>query len=84
MKEITVALEDEVYDRAIARASALRISVTAMIREFLGGPASAEPERDRMKALETETISRIRDRGVAFSASRRVSRDEIHDRNALR
>lgn len=84
MKEITVVVEDDVYDRVLARASSMRLSVPAMIREFLGGPAGAGSERDRMKALEAETIQRIRERGGAFSASLRVSRDEIHDRDALR
>jgi len=83
MKNITVTVDDDVYHRARVRAAELRTSVSAMFRRFLTDVAEEETKGEQLKRLERETIERIRYRG-GFSAAGRLSRDQIHDRHALR
>ena len=54
-----------------------------MVRKKLEGVAAEETEAERLKRLERETIYRIQARGGGFSASNRLSREQIHERNAL-
>lgn len=84
MKNITVSVEDEVYHRARIRAAELRTSVSAIVREKLIEVAAEESENERLKRLEKETLDRVRERGGTYSASKRLKRDELHDRDALR
>ena len=84
MKNITVSVGDEVYHRARVRAAELRTSVSAIVRKILEDVAAEETESERLKRLECETIDRIQARGRGFSASNRLSREQIHERNALR
>ncbi len=84
MKNITVSVGDEVYHRARVRAAELRTSVSAIVRKILEDVAAEETEAERLKRLECETIDRIQARGGRFSASNRLSRERIHERNALR
>jgi plasmid stability protein len=80
MRNITVSVDDEVYRRARVRAAELDTSVSAVVRELLTRFASEDTEFDRRLRLQRETLESIR----AFRASNRLSRDEAHDRNALR
>ena len=48
------------------------------------GRLEEESEVERLKRLERETIEGIRARGARFSASGRLPRERIHDRDALR
>ena len=86
MRNITVSVDDETYRRARIRAAELDTSVSAVVREMLKKFAQGRRERredfERRKALQEEMYARIRDRG--FSARDRLSRDELHDRDALR
>ena len=84
MKNITVSVEDEVYHRARVRAAERRTSVSAIVRKILKDLAAEETESERLKRLERETLDRIRARGGEFSAANRLTRDQLHDRNALR
>lgn len=84
MKNITVSVEDEVYHRARVRAAEQRTSVSAIVRKVLKEMSAEETESERLKRLEKETLDRIRARGGKFSAADRLTRDQIHDRNALR
>lgn len=80
MKNITVSLPDDVYRRARIKAAELDTSVSALVREFLMNLAADESDFDRRKRLQDEIIASIR----GFSAGDRLSREEIHDRNAVR
>ena len=84
MKNITVSVEDEVYHRARVRAAEQRTSVSAIVRKVLKEMSAEETESERLKRLEKETLDRIRARGGKFSVADRLTRDQIHDRNALR
>ena len=80
VKNITISLPDDVYRRARIRAAERDTSVTAMVREFLLRLDSADADFERGKALQEEVRARIEH----FRASGRLSRDEIHERDALR
>jgi hypothetical protein len=55
-------------------------SVSALVREFLTELAADESDFERRKRLQDEVIKSIR----SFSASDRLTRDEVHDRDAVR
>ncbi|MFT4234317.1 MAG: DUF6364 family protein [Microbacterium sp.] len=80
MKNITVSVPDDVYQRARVHAAENGTSVSRMVIDFLWTAA----DRD----LELEEAARKRDEIVAsikgFSATDRLSRDEVHERAALR
>lgn len=80
VKNITVSLPDDVYRRARVKAAELDTSVSALVREFLTKLAEGESDYERRKRLQDEVIASIR----AFSAEDRLSRDDVHDRNAVR
>jgi plasmid stability protein len=80
VKNITVSVPDEVYRRARVRAAARDTSVSALVREFLAGLGDEEPEFERRKRLQAEVLRSIR----GFTAAGRLSREEAHDRDALR
>ena len=84
MKNITVSVDDETYHRARIRAAEQCTSVSAIVREILNDMAAKETKDERFKRLERETIDSIRARGGRFSASKRLSREKLHERNALR
>ena len=76
VKNITVSLDDETYRRARIRAAELETSVSALVKRSLVGLAGSETEFERLEKLERT----LRDRVVAFRASDRLPRDEIHER----
>lgn len=80
MKNITVSLAEDLYHRARVRAAELGTSVTAVVREFLIEFAGGETDFERRKRLQDETIASI----GAFRAGDRLSREELHWRDALR
>ena len=84
MKTITVSVDNEVYHRARVRAAELRTSISALVRKTLEELAKEESDFDRSLREEKELIAKIQKRGNRFSASNRLSRDEVHDRHALR
>lgn len=52
-------------------------SVSALVKRFLSELASGESEFERLKREERALREQIKD----FSASDRLSRDEVHDRH---
>ena len=80
MKNITVSLPDEIYRRARIRAAERDTSVSALVREFLTGLGEEETEFERRKRLQHEVLSSIR----GFKAGDRLSRKQVHERNAVR
>jgi len=71
---------DEIYRKARVRAAARDTSVSALVREFLKSLGDEEPEFERRKRLQADVLRSIR----TFQAGDRLSRDEAHDRDALR
>ena len=80
MKNITVSVPDDVYRRARIRAAEKGTSVSALVRDQLEKIAVEDSEFERLKRLQDQVIDSIRE----FSAADRMSRDEVHDRDALR
>lgn len=80
MKNITVSLPDEVYRRARVRAAERDTSVTALVREFLTKLAQGESDWEHGKRLQREVLASIR----SFRAGDRLSREKVHQRDALR
>jgi plasmid stability protein len=80
VKNVTVSLPDEVYRRARIKAAQLDTSLSALVREFLTNLGQDGSEFERRKRLQEEVL-----RGVKrFRARDRLSRDEAHERNAVR
>ena len=80
MRNVTVSLKDEVYRRARVKAAELDTSLSALVRDFLISLGEEETDFEKRKRLQDEVLSSI----VAFRANDRMSRDEAHDRRALR
>ena len=80
MRNVTVSLPDEVYRRARIRAAELDTSVSALVRGYLTSLGDTTSEFERRKQLQADVLSSIR----AFRAGDRLSREAVHDRDALR
>ena len=76
MKNITVTVDDETYRRARMKAAERETSISAMVRDYLKDLANAETEFERLKRKEAAIRSTI----TGFSASDRLSREEVHER----
>jgi len=80
VKNITVSLPDEVYRRARRKAAERDTSVSSLVRAFLEEIAIEESDFERRKRLQNEVIASIKE----FRAGDRLTRDEVHGRNAVR
>jgi plasmid stability protein len=78
MKNITVSLDDDLYRRARVRAAELDTSVSALVKKYLSDLAGEETDFERRKRLQNEMFAKVKAR--RFSASDRLSRDEVHER----
>ena len=76
MRNITVSVDEEVYVRARVAAASRDTSVSALVKSYLQQLASEETETERLKRQEREIRSKI----LVFTASNRLSRDELHSR----
>jgi hypothetical protein len=82
MKNITVSVDDKVYHRARVWAAEQKTSVSAIVRKILEDLSQRKTEFERLKELEEKTLQGMK--GTPFSASDRLDRESLHDRNALR
>ena len=80
MKNITVAIDDETYRLARIRAAERSTSVSAMVREFLTSLTGTEPPREKLGDI----IGSIRAEGGGIDPSDNLTREELHDRYAVR
>jgi hypothetical protein len=76
MRNITVSVDDDIYKRARIAAAERDTSVSALVKAYLVQLASRETETERLKRQERE----IRNRIPAFTASDRLSREDLHSR----
>ena len=86
MKNITVTVDDEIYRRSRIKAAEAGASVSAVVRSFLRDwvQGSAESEFDRLERLQEVTLERIRSRGAGLDPDDNLSREELHERDAVR
>jgi len=78
MKNITVTVDDETYRRARVQAAQQDTSVSALVKRFLTELAAGETDTERLKREER----RWRERIGAFRAADRLSREDVHGRDA--
>lgn len=84
MKNITVSVDDSTYHRARVRAAELRTSVSAFVRKSLREFAMQETDFERAIRKERALIEKIHARSGRYSAASRLTRDQVHTRDALR
>lgn len=77
MKNITLAIEDGVLDRARLVAAERRTTVNAMVREFLTDVAGQEERRRNARAAIVELMRNSKGR---MRPDFRFDRDETHER----
>lgn len=75
MKNITLAVPDDVYRTARIRAAERGSSVSALVAEYLRSLTGGE-EFARLEAQQHRIQRQIRE----FRAADRIGRDEVHDR----
>jgi hypothetical protein len=80
VKNITVSIEEDLHRRARIRAAELDTSLSSVVRQFLIQFAGGETDFERRKRLQAETLASIEN----FRAGDRLTREEVHDRRALR
>jgi len=78
VKNHTVSLDDEVYQKARVAAAEKGASVSAFVRSLILEFVDGEDEFDRLTKLENELRSRI---GYFSASDRIIPRDEIYRRD---
>lgn len=76
MKNITVAVPDDVYRSARIRAAEAGTSVSALVAGYLEKLSRGDAEFARLADQQQRIISEIKQ----FRASDRIHRNEVHDR----
>ena len=76
MKNITVAVPDEVYRAARIRAAEEGRSISAMVAAYLRSLSDSGAEFARLEAEQRRIQAEI----TRFRAADRLARDEAHDR----
>lgn len=80
MKNVTVSLPEDVYRRARTKAAQRDTSLSRLVRDFLIKLGEEESDFERRRRLQDEVLASIE----RFRAGDRLSRDEAHERRALR
>jgi hypothetical protein len=80
VKNITVSIDEDLHRRARIRAAELETSLSSVVRDFLIHFAGGETDFERRKRLQTEVLATIDN----FRADDRLTREQVHDRRALR
>ena len=91
MKTITISVDDETYRLYQSRAEATGVSVEEWAGDKLASlspkpisDAEAESRRRQMGELLARIEARREAEGREFRPGKKLTRDELHDRNALR
>jgi hypothetical protein len=87
MKNITISVDDELYRQARIKAAERSESISSLFRAFLlrlTASPSPESEFERLQREEMELREEMRLRGHSLDPAHHLSRDELHDRHALR
>jgi hypothetical protein len=77
VKNITVSLDDETYRRARVAAAERDTSVSNLVKQFLVALGLPETAAERLKREEHA----LREKITRFSASGRLSRNALHERD---
>jgi plasmid stability protein len=80
MRNVTISLPDDVYRQARIKAAERDTSVSALVREYLVALGQETSDFERRKQLQKRTLGGI----ARFRAGDRLTRDRLHDRDAVR
>ena len=80
MKNLTVSVPEHVYRQARIKAAERDTSVSALVREFLMSLGEEESAFEGRKRLQDEVLASI----GSFRAGDRLTRDRVHERDAVR
>lgn len=87
MKNITVSLDETTYRKARIKAAEKSTSVSALVKDFLirlTDDGEGESEFERLQREEQELRAELWAAGLSLNPAHHLSRDELHDRHALR
>ena len=87
MKNITISIDDELYRQARMKAAEQSTSISALFKNFLVRLTvgeSAETEFQRLAREEQELFAELDAKGLGLNPAYNLTRDELHDRDALR
>ncbi len=89
MKNITIAIEDDIYRKARIKAAEQDTSISALVKNYLVRltactDAAATSEFERLAAREREMRAALLEAGKGLRSADNVSREKLHDRDALR
>ena len=87
MKNITISIDDDLYRQARMKAAEQSTSISALFKNFLirlTVSESAETEFQRLAREEQELRAELRARRIGLNPAENLTRDELHDRDALR
>ncbi len=84
MRNITIALDDDTYRRARVVAAQRDSSVSALVKRFLLSLAAESSGPKNLKEKQEFLLNSIWTRHAGFCASENLSREELHDRHAIR
>lgn len=87
MKNITISIDDDLYRQARMKAAEQSTSISALFKNFLVRltvSEAAETEFQRLAREEQELRAELRARRLGLKPDHNLSRDELHDRHALR
>ncbi|KAB2640334.1 MAG: hypothetical protein DVB25_04160 [Verrucomicrobia bacterium] len=86
MKNITIAVDDEIYRAARIRAAEQSTSISAMFKSFLmrlEESEGAESQFQRLQREEAELRTEMRAQRRSLNPAHNLSREELHARHAL-
>jgi len=87
VKNITISIDDDLYGRARMKAAEQGTSISALFRDFLirlTVGESGETEFERLAREEQELRAELGGRRLGLRAEDNLSREEVHERHALR
>lgn len=80
VKNITISLPDDVYRAARIKAAEMERSLSALVRELIVELCSRRDDFEERKQKQAKVMAQI----TNFRAADRLTRDDAHDRDALR
>lgn len=87
MKNITVAIDDDTYERARRHAIERATSVSAMVKQFLRSVSANETEDERWLRELSALQAKVREQAAKAATLvpiHDLTRTELHDRDARR
>jgi hypothetical protein len=87
VKNITVSIDDDLYRQARMKAPEQGASISALLRDFLirlTVEGSGDAEFERLAREEQELRAELCGRRLGLKLEHNLSRDELHERHALR